>query len=159
MTGLDVMIACRDYPQEMERLRIQARFAMDAATRATRSADAFGHGGGEDRIAACAARRDLIGRAMRLRAAMNAHEMDAAAWLCARLEPEQGEAIRRTMISGQTIRQCAASMHTSEDAIRGLCRRARIQLKETAVQLPDAYLVSASGYREALRSMRGKGEA
>ena len=155
MTGYDVFLACRGYERDMERLRMQAAMARDAVTRATRSAEVSGHGGGEDRIAAYAARADALSRAMDARRAMYDMEQDAAARLIARMETRQGQAIYLLMVRGMTVRQCAACMHTTEAAVRGLRRRAREALGALPAGMGERYDKATAHYAERLREARG----
>ena len=156
MTGMDVMERCRMYDRDMERLRLQAAMARDAVTRATRSADTIGHGGGEDRIAAYTARADAIARAMDARTAMHEAELCEAARLIAALDPSQGEAVYQLFIRGQTVRQAAAAMHTTEASVRGLRRRARDALRAMDVQPGEGYAQAAARYAQALSAARGE---
>ena len=156
MTGYDVMLACRGYDRDMERLRVQAAMARDAVTRATRSAEVSGHGGGEDRIAAYAARADALARAMDARRAMNEMEQDAAARLIARMETRQGQAVYLLMVRGMTVRQCAASLHTTEASVRGLRRRAREALCALPSGMGERYGAACARYAELLREARGE---
>lgn len=157
MTGMDVMERCRAYERDMERLRLQAAMARDAVTRATRSADTIGHGGGEDRIAAYTARADALARAMDARTAMHEAELLTAARLIAALDTAQGQAIYHLYILGETVRQTAAAMHTTEPSVRGLRRRARDALLLMGAQLGEDYAVAARCYAEAIAAARAGG--
>lgn len=157
MTGMDVMERVRSYERDMERLRLQAAMARDAVTRATRSAETIGHGGGEDRMAAFAARADAIARAMDARTAMHEAELLAAARLIAALDTAQGAAMYRLYIQGQTVRQTAAAMHTTEPSVRGLRRRARDALLLMDAQPGEGYAGAARRYAEAIAAARPNG--
>ena len=154
MTGMDVMERCRAYERDMERLRLQAAMARDAVTRATRSAETIGHGGGEDRMAAFAARADAIARAMDARTALHEAELCEAARLIAALDPSQGAAVYQLFVRGQTVRQTAASMHTTEASVRGLRRRARDALLLMDAQPGEGYAGAAERYAEAIAAAR-----
>ena len=156
MTGMDVMERCRAYERDMERLRLQAAMARDAVTRATRSADTIGHGGGEDRMAAFAARADAIARAMDARTAMHEAELYEVARLIAALDAAQGQAIYHLYILGETVRQTAAAMHTTESAVRGLRRRARDALRAMDAQPGEGYAQAAARYAEDISAARGE---
>lgn len=157
MTGMDVMERCRAYERDMERLRLQVAMARDAVTRATRSAETIGHGGGEDRIAAFTARADAIARAMDARTAMHEAELCEAARLIAALDPSQGAAVYQLFVRGQTVRQTAAAMHTTEPSVRGLRRRARDALLLMDAQLGADYVGAARRYAEAIAAARPNG--
>lgn len=156
MTGMDVMERCRAYERDMERLRLQAAMSRDAVTRATRSADTIGHGGGEDRIAAYTARADAITRAMDARTAMHEAELCEAARLIAALDPSQGAAVYQLYIRGQTVRQTAAAMHTTEASVRGLMRRAKDALAGMDTQMGEGYAQAAARYAEYISAARGE---
>lgn len=156
MTGMDVLERCRAYERDMERLRLQAAMARDAVTRATRSADAIGHGGGEDRIAAYTARADALDRAMAARTAMHEAELLTAARLIAALDTAQGQAIYHLYILGETVRQTAAAMHTTEASVRGLRRRAKDALRAMDAQPGEGYAQAAARYAEAISAARGE---
>ena len=151
------MERCRMYDRDMERLRLQAAMARDAVTRATRSADTIGHGGGEDRIAAYTARADAIARAMDARTAMHEAELCEAARLIAALDPSQGAAVYQLFVRGQTVRQTAAAMHTTEPSVRGLRRRARDALLAIGAQFGEGYAEAAGRYAEAIAAARPNG--
>lgn len=157
MTGMDVLERCRAYERDMERLRLQVAMARDAVTRATRSAETIGHGGGEDRMAAFAARADAIARAMDARTAMHEAELLEAARLIAALDPSQGAAVYQLFVRGQTVRQTAAAMHTTEPSVRGLRRRARDALLLMGSQLGEDYAGAAERYAEAIAAARLNG--
>lgn len=156
MTGMDVMERCRMYDRDMERLRLQEAMALDAVTRATRSADTIGHGGGEDRIAAYTARADALDRAMAAREAMHEAELLTAARLIAALDTAQGQAIYHLYILGETVRQTAAAMHTTEASVRGLRRRAKDALAGMDTQMGEGYAQAAARYAEAISAARGE---
>lgn len=156
MTGLSMMERVRGYERDMERLRLQAAMARDAVTRATRSADAIGHGGGEDRIAAFAARVDALTRAMDARTEMHEAELFTAARLIAALDTAQGQAMYRLYILGDTVRQTAAAMHTTEASVRGLRRRARDALSGMDAQMGEGYAQAAARYAEYISTARGE---
>lgn len=156
MTGLCVMERVRSYERDMERLRLQAAMARDAVTRATRSADTIGHGGGEDRIAAYTARADALARAMDARTDMHEMELSAAARMIAALDTAQGRAMYHLYILGQTVRQTAAAMHTTEASVRGLRRRAKDALTGMDAQTGEGYAQAAARYAEAIAAARGE---
>lgn len=156
MTGLDVLERCKGYERDMERLRTQAAFARDAVMRVTRSAQAIGHGGGADKLAAYTAKADAIERAMALRTRMSIVELDEAGRLAGLLEPTQGQAIRLLMVRGMTVRQTAAEMHMSEDGVRGLQRRARRALASMPAILPGEYDALAAQYADCRAEARGE---
>lgn len=156
MTGMDVMERCRAYERDMERLRLQAAMARDAVTRATRSADTIGHGGGEDRIAAYTARVDALARAMDARTAMHEAELLTAARLIAALDTAQGQAIYHLYILGETVRQTDAAMHTTEASVRGLRRRAKDALAGMDTQMGEGYAQAAARYAEYISAARGE---
>lgn len=156
MTGLCVMERVRSYERDMDRLRLQAAMARDAVTRATRSADAIGHGGGEDRIAAYTARADALARAMDARTDMHEMELSAAARMIAALDTAQGQAMYHLYILGQTVRQTAAAMHSTEASVRGLRRRAKDALAGMDAQPGERYAQAAARYAEAISAARGE---
>lgn len=123
MTGMDVMRRCRAYESDMARLRLRLRVAQDAATRTTRSPETAGRGGSGDRMGDYAARADAIYREMREREAQYRQDIDLAARLIAKLEPDQGTVIYLRMVRGMTMRQIAAELHTSESSAKGFFRR------------------------------------
>lgn len=146
----------RSYERDMERLRMQAAMARDAVTRATRSADTIGHGGGEDRIAAYTARADALARAMNARTDMHEMELSAAARMIAALDTAQGQAMYYLYILGDTVRQTAAAMHTTEASVRGLRRRARDAFSGMDAQIGEGYAQAAARYAEAISAAWGE---
>ena len=150
------MERCRGYDRDMERLRLQAVMARDAVTRATRSADAIGHGGGGDKMAAYAARAEAIARAMDARTAMHEAELLAAARMIAALDAAQGQAMYQLYILGQTVRQTAAALHTTEASVRGLRRRAKEALCGMDARMDGGYAQAAARYAQAISDARGE---
>lgn len=130
MTGLDVLRRCAAYETEMARLRQQHALAMDAATRVSPSLDRDGGRSSEvsSKAERFAVKADWLERRMIARRWLYAQELDEAARLLPQLEIAAAEAIRLVMISGQTVRQTAGEMRRSEDAVRALLRRGRLQL-------------------------------
>lgn len=126
MTGMDVMRRCREFDQDMARLRLRLACVRDAQMRLTRSIQTSGFGGGgEDRMAGYAAQVDAIEREIRAREAQYIADVEAAARLVDRLPPEQGLVMHLRMVCGMTVRQTAAHTRQTEASVKGLCRRAR----------------------------------
>jgi len=130
MTGLDVLRRCAAYEGEMERLRQQYALAMDAATRVS---PVLGKDGGRTEGAGSKAERfvvkaDWLERRMIARRWLYAQDLDEASRLLPQLETAPAEAIRLVMVSGHTVRMAAGEMRRSEDAVRALLRRGRLQL-------------------------------
>lgn len=123
MTGMDVLRRIRAYEKDMQRLRLRRLCAQDAATQCTRSADMTGHGGGGDRMSEYMARIDAIEREMVEREAQLALDLELAAKLVSAIDPAQGAVLHMRMVRGMTVRETAASLHTSCDSVRGLYRR------------------------------------
>ena len=79
-----------------------------------------------------------------------------AARLIAALDTAQGQAIYHLYILGETVRQTAAAMHTTESAVRGLRRRARDALRAMDAQPGEGYAQAAARYAEAISAARGE---
>ncbi len=154
MTGMDVLRRCSGYDRDMERLRLRRAMAMDAATHVTRSMSASGHGDGADRMGAYAARTDALDRAMSIRTRMYEMELAEAARLVTVIEPVQGRVIYLRKVRGMTVRQTAAVLHTSEDSVRGLQRRAVHAMTGLTAEMGTAYEQCQREYAELMDAKR-----
>lgn len=154
MTGLDVLRRCQTYAQEMEQLKARIYFARDALTRCTRSTDAHGRGGNDDKMGELVARIDELERRAKAMETAHSFEVIEAAMLCGRLsDPLAARMMYGRMVEGQTMRQMMGELRlTSTDAAKALCRRGRELLTETTSRLEqnEAYqrLRKESGRRD-----------
>ncbi len=154
MTGMDVLRRCRNYDKDMERLRLRRAMMLDAVTRVTRSPTTSGHGGGADKMGAYAARADALELAMEIRARMYEMELSEATRLASTIEPAQGSAIYLKMVRGMTVRQVAATLHASEDSVRGLQRRAADALNGMTVEMGPDYEAMQGEYEDLTDTKR-----
>lgn len=154
MTGMDVLRQCRRYGDDVAKLKLKERIALDTATRITGSMSGAGGRGSDisDKAGSYARKAKEIELALKARDVMYEMELICAGELVARLGVEAASVMHARMIQGLTVRQTAAAIHKSESSVRGLYARARADLD--AVSAP----IGANGrYREAVQRYIGNG--
>ena len=146
MTGMDVLRQCRRDSEDVARLKLKKRIALDTATRITGGMSGGGRSSDiSDKAGAYGRKAKEIELALAAREEMYALELFCAGEMVARLSVDAASVMHARMIRGATVRQTAAMLHKSESGVRGLYARARVELEAVG-----AALGSHAGYRQAV---------
>lgn len=130
MTGMDVLVRCQTYEEDMRRMDAALTRMQDARSRLS------GDEEGRQRARALAAQEARLTAAREAR--REAHDMELVEALRLVGDVDSGDVgavLYSRYVEGAKVASIALARHTSEDSIRSACRRGRRLMEMTPTRL------------------------